>query len=200
MKSPDLHLTRDEHQALVALAIASGSAVPIPAPVSGGVGDKLATTTRLLRYLEERCGQWVPTDEVAAAIGVTVDELPSLLTQIRDEEDWVLEERGVHGAITGVELDEDLDTAGVEPPQNLRLAESADVLGQEATLDPQSGTGQLGLFAYSPHEVEQRLKLIRAALSDGDLDEHAEELLYSAKFKLQRWNEHLQVIDGDRLS
>jgi hypothetical protein len=199
MKSPDLHLTRHEHEALVSLAIASGAIEPMPAPVAGPAGDEFARATRLLRYLEERCGQWAPADEAAAAAGVAMDDLPHLLTQIRDEDDWVVQVRGGHRAIMGVELEEDPDTAGIEAPRSLRLAESADLLRQ-ATLDPDGGTGQLGLFAYSAEEVEQRLALIEAACAAGNLDGPTNEVLESAAAKLHRWRDHLQDITKGRLS
>ena len=199
VKAPDLYLTRAEHRELVRLATKAGAIGTILAPITGAPGDDVQPTARLLRYLEERCGQWVQADEVAVAVGISADRLSRLLEQIRDEDDWVLQDSGKHRAITGIELDEDLDTAGEEAPRRLRLAEWADLL-REATLDPANGTGQLGLFAYSPEEVEQRLALIETARASNDLDGPTEDLLESAADKLCRWRDHLQDFAQGRLS
>jgi len=200
MKPTDLHLTNDEHEALSRLRSGiSQRAAGAEVVEAGGTWD-LTRAVRLMRYMEEHPNRQIASSEVARAIRISMPELAKLLKRVRDEDDWVLQQReGLLLALSGLEMDADDDRTPNEPPAWLEFVDEARALGN-ATLDPRQGTGQLGCFAYTEAEAEDRLAVIDDALDDPSIDAPTVHLLESASGKLRDWLAHLQSLSGGRLS
>jgi hypothetical protein len=150
--------------------------------------------------MEENPNRQIARSELAGAVGISMSELAKLLKQVRDEDDWALQQReSLHLALSGLEMDVDDDQPPNEPPAWLEFVDEPRALGS-ATLDPRQGTGQLGFFAYTEAEAEDRLTLIDNALDGTSVDEPTRLVLESASGKLGQWLVHLRSRNGGRLS
>lgn len=172
-KDPALYLTLEEHRALGVARDRTGWS-PVPSPFSSESGTrKLGHVVRALRLIEEGNTE---VGDLADALGVR----PRKVHQILERLDGIRPLSGV------------LAELSIERAAGHRRAEAAHIrLGPAER--PLSGRGldEIGLFAYSREEVDDRLGLIDAALAAGvgDRDDAA---LRSARRKLAAWRERLE--------
>ena len=172
-KNPMLYLNLEEHRALADARHRLGGTAP-PGPVGGDTGPaKLAAVVRALRLIEEGNTE---VGDLAAALGVR----PRKIHQILDRLDGIRPVSEVLAQLT------------VERNAAHGRAESAHLRLGPADR-PLSGRGldEIGLFAYSRAEVDDRLGLIDAALAAG-VGERDDAALRSARRKLAAWRERLE--------
>lgn len=172
-KDPGLYLTLEEHRAL-------GEArhrldwKPAPGPFSGEAGtEKLAHVVRALRLIEEGNSE-------VADLAEALEVRPRKIHQILDRLDGV---RPAADALAALMIERN---AVHQRP------EAAHVRYGPADR-PLSGRGldEIGLFAYSREEVDDRLALIDAALA-ADPGARDAAALASARTKLAAWRERLE--------
>ncbi|GEM_PF-4493183 len=188
VKPQRLFLTLDEHEALAEIEDRLVRAEPRPSPLPEESWHGLHNLGRLARYLEERPGQKLTYAQVEQALGLQRERLTELLRQITVEDEY---EEYVYGSAEHPALDWIDHMPPDEEDQDgwVRSEDVAAVLGVEleAVFDPHDRTGQLGLFAYSAAEADDRLDLIGRALTELDLSADQRRLLDSARGKLREW-------------
>jgi hypothetical protein len=190
MKPGDLFLTLAEHEVLARVEDRLGRTRLAPSPLPADSAPELGDFARLARYLEERPGQDLTYRQVEAALGVRAARLTALLRQIVDFDGEIGDFTGLHPALEWIEYvppDEE------EPEGWIRAEPPARVLGAalKETLDPRERTGQLGFWAYSAEEADDRLDLIACALAEPDLSPGQRDCLLGARRKLYQWRAHL---------
>jgi len=172
-KNPALYLTLEEHRAL-------GDArdrldwKPVTSPFSGDSGtEKLAHVVRTLRLIEE--GNTEVAD-LAEALQVR----PRKIHQILDRLDGIRP------------ISEVLTLLAIERSASDQRVEAAHVpLGPAEHPLAGRGLDEIGLFAYSREEIDDRLALIGAALAAGATERDA-AALRSARNKLAAWRDRLE--------
>ncbi len=172
-KDPGLYLTLEEHRALGEARHRLGWK-PAPGPFSGEAGtEKLAYVVRALRLVEEGISE---VADLAEALKVR----PRKIHQILDRLDGV---RPAADALAALMIERNAVN---------RRPEAAHVRYGPADR-PLSGRGldEIGLFAYSREEVDDRLALIDAALA-ADPGARDAAALGSARSKLAAWRERLE--------
>jgi len=170
-KDPALYLTLEEHRALGAVRDRLGWK-PVPSPFSGEAGtEKLAYVVRALRLIEEGNSE---VGDLAEALQVRSRKIHQILERLD----------GIRP------ISEVLAELAIERNAAHRAQAAHIRLGSEGR--PLSGRGldELGLFAYSREEVDDRVALIDAALAAGPGDRDA-VALNSARTKLAAWGERL---------
>ncbi len=190
MKPGDLFLTLAEHEVLAGVEDRLGRTRLAPSPLPADSSPELGDLARLARYLEERPGQDLTYRQVEAALGVRAGRLTALLRQIVDLDAEIGDFTGLHPALEWIEYvppEED------EPEGWIRVEPAAKVLGAalKETLDPRERTGQLGFWAYSAEEADDRLDLIARALAEPGVSPGQRDCLLDARRKLHQWRAHL---------
>ena len=192
LRAPDkpqpLHLTGREHAAIREARYALRQQISAASPLedaAGAVRHEIDDVARVLRFLEEN-GDEVQLAELATLVGVTGDEVLELINHARYEETFT---SGIVASLdVGYAEDEDDDETG--DPTILT------VTVYRRPVDPDSpmrwrGMDELGFFAYSLPETEDRLALIDEALSWDAIAEELGRDLRSACRKLQEWRSEL---------
>ena len=183
-KPDDLHLSKEEHAALVRARRAQGI-VGMPNPVDGDTtrGGPIETVTNALRRLEER-GEWTTVGELARDMGKRPERLLPILKTA-----WALDVdyRSVFDGALFVDLYDDGDRE--VRPADVRIW----VVRRDDPDRPLLGTGLalVGAGAYTLAEIDERLELIQHELARPELPGDA-PALESARSKLQRWQ---QILD-----
>jgi hypothetical protein len=183
VKPVDLHLSEQEHAALVEARRARGfTEIPSPLEGGGGRGTHLKTLGEAIRRLEEPGNYWTEVGELArqmnhprpdrllkvldAAWAIEVDKQSMYLLLIKDSDD---DDRPLPAPLVRVHIER-----GTNPDRPLY----------------HQGLAMLGIGAYTLAETADRLELIEEVLT-GDLPGDA-GVLESAKSKLLRWQERLR--------
>jgi hypothetical protein len=182
VKPDDLHLSEAEHAALVAARLARGIADEVPNPLAGETsrGGHLEMLAAALRLLEER-GEWMSVGDLAREMGQRPARLLVILQMA-----WCLDDDSRSVFEETLRLDEPED-----------LGSSAEVMIWVVRRgDPRGplrgrGLAVLGAGAYTLEETADRLALIEDVLAGHLPGDSA--ALESAKFKLLRWQQMLQV-------
>jgi hypothetical protein len=178
-KPDDFVLTEAEHAALrtARSAVRGLEPVAVTRGASEGGGSQLDLLTSALRVLEEQ-GDDMRLPELAAELGAPLEGLyvalrdSSLLTIEPDEE----------AALNDLYLDEFDDDDLELPVTAMRARVDRNVRGLPLK---RRGLDDLGLFAYTAEETEERLALIGMARLQGT---HSDpESLSSAERKLRFW-------------
>lgn len=176
-KDPRLYFTLAEHDALTAVREKLGwTSASSPFGSVRGTG-KLERVVRVLRLIEEGNTE---VGELARALNIRPRDIHRILDRLSrmDPEAEVL-----------------VDIA-IERDSITNRAESADIpLGPVDRPRVGRGLDQVGLFAYSREEVDDRIALIDTALSDGTIGREAEDL-QSAKTKLVAWAKRLEELQA----
>jgi hypothetical protein len=181
VKPDDLHLSEDEHAALVAARLARGIAEEVPNPLAGETsrGGHLETLAAALRRLEEH-GERMAVGDLAREMGQRPARLLAILRTA-----WCLDDAGRSVFEGTLHLDEPED-----------LGSSAEVMVCVVRRgDPRGplrgrGLAVLGAGAYTLEETADRLALIEDVLAGNLPGDSA--VLESAKLKLLRWQQMLR--------
>ncbi|MEB3048916.1 hypothetical protein KV112_04030 [Mycolicibacter sp. MYC123] len=173
-KDRSMFLRISEHNALFNARQRMGwRSVPSPMLVDSGA-PKLDLVVRAVRLMEEGT---VDVSAIADMLNVRptkVRELMNRLDGVRPESELLTE-------LVKIERDD----AGARPTAgHVRLGED------DAPLEGR-GLDEIGLFAYSRAEIDDRLALIDAALNHADTPEVDIRPLRKAREKLQRWSQKL---------
>jgi hypothetical protein len=173
-KDRSLFLRADEHRALFAARerLRWRSA---PSPIDADSGaPKLDLMLRAVRLMEE---QTVDVNEIADELNVR----PTKVREVMNRLDGVRPQLELLTALVEIERD-DADDRAIAGHVRIGLADA-----------PLKGRGldEIGLFAYSRTEVDDRLALITTALSRHDTPDADIRPLRSAEDKLQRWCQKL---------
>lgn len=192
VKPQHLFLTVGEHDVLAEVEDRFRRTRPASSPLPEGSAGEVDEFARLTRYLEERPGQELTYTQVGQALGLGHQRLTELLEQItvESENDDYVGESPEHPALAWIEY----WSPDVEPLDGRICAKDvAAVLGAEvaATFDPHERTGQLGFWAYSAAETDDRLELIDHALREPGLTPAQRDRLRSARQKLFQWKAQL---------
>lgn len=189
---PEIYeLTAEEHDA-IAQARRALRPGPLAPALPDGPPDKHAADIdlhmRLLRAVEEHHDQ-LPLDELAGLLGTTRAKTIEALRALDD-----LRGTGAFTGLTAVYDDRDLTDDEIDRGDDI---EAVMIIrpAERPRRNPLLGLGldELGRFAYTWHECEDRLDLIRTALQTW-APEHAPHLaehLHNAKFKLINWQNEL---------
>lgn len=188
VKPESLFLTLEEHAAVTRVGDQLGDAAPVPSPLEAAAPAELSDLARLTRYLEERPGVTMTYRTVQRALGFGEARLTELLRQVVDLDEPTFSSGGWHPGLDWI----DYLPPDEEDPQGC-ISTPAAVLGTvlRRTLHPGRGTGQLGFFAYSAAETDDRLRLIDAALRRLPLTEAERTPLVRARGKLDEWRRRL---------
>lgn len=188
LKKPErLFLTFAERDVLAEVEDQFRHGRPAPSPLPEGAAREVDEFARLTRYLEERPGRELTYTQVEQALGLRRRRLTELLEQItvQSENDEYVGSAELP-ALAWIEY----WSPEVHPPDGYICNEDiAAMLGAEAakTFDPRKHTGQLGFWAYSAAETDDRIDLIDRALAELDLSAEDRDCLYSAQRKLREW-------------
>jgi hypothetical protein len=173
-KDSALYLTLEEHRALKE-ARHRLNWKPAPSPFSGEAGtEKLAHVVRALRLIEEG-------NTEVADLAEALEVRPRKIHQILERLDGI---RPVADALAELVLERNPVHQRPEAA-HIRVGSSAERPLAERGLD------EIGLFAYSREEVDDRVALIDAALDAGAPDRDA-VALRSARRKLTAWRDRLE--------
>lgn len=189
---PEIYeLTPDEHDAIAQArrALRPGPLAPaLPdGPASPQAAD-LDLHMRLLRAVEEHHDQ-VPLDELVSLLGVPRARAVEALRALDD-----LRGTGAFTGLTPVYDDRDATDDEIERGDDI---EAVMIIrrAERPRRNPLLGLGldELGRFAYTWHECEDRLDLIRTALTTWAPEHapHLREPLETAKTKLRNWQAEL---------
>ena len=179
IKPGNLHLSEDEHAALIDARLARGTTeIPNPLAAEDSRGGQLEVIAEALRRLEER-GGWMTVSELAAQMGMRPARLLEKLKLA-----WCLDVDRRSVFLDALEVD---DGDGELTPAQVRVC----VMRRPDPDQPLRGTGLalLGAGAYTLAETAERLELIEDVL-EGRLPGDA-ATLQSAKAKLLRWQRML---------
>jgi hypothetical protein len=190
VKPGTLFLTRAEHDALARVEDRFGDRRPAGSPLPEQTTPDLRELAALTRYLEERPGRELTYRQVETALGLSQDRLTQLLRQIVELDEDIRDYTDKHpalGWIVHVPPDRD-DPEGYICNEDAAAELDAEL---EATFDPGERTGQLGFFAYSAHEADDRLVLIEQALAELDVAASDRDHLLQAQWKLRQWRAQL---------
>ncbi len=182
IKPGNLHLTKDEHAALIDARLARGTTeIPNPLAAEDSRGRQLEVIAEALRRLEER-GGWMTVGELAAQMGARPARLLEKLKLA-----WCLDVDRRSVFLDALEVD-DCDGDRELTPAQVRVC----VVRRPDPDQPLRGTGLalLGAGAYTLAETAERLELIEDVLA-GRLPGDA-ATLQSAKTKLLRWQRMLR--------
>lgn len=170
-KDRSLWLTSAEHRALSKARerlVWTSETSPLPPDARLA---KLESLVRLLRLIEE---DTTDVGEIAAALGCRPTAVRGLLDRLTS----IAPAAQILGAFA-IELDANGEaSAGFLPP------------GSSAAPFNGRGLDEIGLFAYSRDEVDDRIAMIDAAMDDGAAGSD-EPLLTSARQKLESWRNDL---------
>lgn len=189
LKKPDhLFLTFGEHDVLAEVEDRLRNSCTAPSPLPEGRAREVDEFARLGRYLEERPGQELTYADVGRALGLRRERLTKLLEQIavESEIDEYVSGAPEHPALAWIEF----WSPEAEPPDGyICNIDNAAVLSaaMAETFDSRKRTGQLGFWAYSAAETDDRLRLIYQALAELDLTPAQRDRLESAEAKLREW-------------
>lgn len=179
-KPDDLHLTVEEHAALVAARRAQGIS-GMPNPLAGDTprGGPLETLAEALRRLEEQ-GNWTTVGDLARAMGQRPARLLKTL-----ELAWCLDVDGRSVFDNRLSIDDDGELSAAQV--------LVCVLRRDDPEAPLRGRGLavLGAGAYTLEEIADRLALIEDALAGDPPGDAA--ALKSARSKLLRWRQVLKT-------
>ncbi|KRE97558.1 hypothetical protein ASG76_02290 [Nocardioides sp. Soil774] len=183
-KSPDWHLTEDEHLAVQCvredLRRRHVDVGPTDAPPDERRSCRVDEALRLVRLLEEHEGD-VEVEVVAAALRVGPRQAARWLTELA---------AGFDAVEVTYTRDED----------DLTLDDLVSARMRRTSADPdhplsRTGTDLLGLFPYSRPEVDERLNLLAdyaEAVARGDVTKPVgQTLLDSVRWKLESWRDFL---------
>lgn len=178
-KPVELHLSPEEHQAIQRARDVLNPQVP--RIIHGQTPSDLDIADSAVFWLMERNGR-AKGPELAAGLGVPAPKLRRLLEAVAYG-DHLKDEAAL------VPLDICDEVGGW-------VVELNDTHIQRAV---DKGLGQVGRFAYTRAEVDERLALLTAALDHAAVSDADKELIRSATGKLQRWRSaHLNHGDGRR--
>ena len=183
VKPVDLHLSEQEHAALVEARRARGFA-ELPSPLAGGGsrGTHLRTLGEAIRRLEEPGNYWTEVGELARQMN---HPRPDRLLKVL-EAAWFLEVDEQSMYLLVIEKFDDEDCLLPAPRVRVHVERGTN---PDRPLYHQ-GLAMLGIGAYTLAETAERLELIEEVLT-GELPGDA-EVLESAKWKLLRWQERLR--------
>lgn len=191
VKPQYLFLTRSEHEALAEVEDRLRRRGSAPLPLPGDGTRDVSDMARLARYLEERPGQDLTYAQVEQALGLGRDQLTGLLRQIVEADEVIRDFTRRHPGLDWIDYSPPDDE---DPDGTIRTGDTAAALGEawEDTLDPRDRTGQLGFFAYTAAEADDRIGLIVRALGGRlDLSDERRRLLQGAGRKLRQWRTQL---------
>lgn len=180
-KPDDLHLSEQEHAALVAARRARGtSEIPNPMGRDTTRGGQLEILAVALRRLEE-CGEWMTVGDLAREMGQRPARLLKTLQLA-----WCLEVDGLSVFENRLDVD---DGGGDLSAANTLIC----VLRRRDLERPLRGRGLalVGAGAYTLDEIAERLDLIEEVMA-GNLPGPV-DVLESAKHKLLRWQGTLRA-------
>lgn len=182
VKPVDLHLSEQEHAALVAARRARGfTGLPSPLEGGGARGTHLKTLGEAIRCLEEPGNYWTEVGELARQMN---HPRPDRLLKVL-EAAWALEvdEQSVYLLV--IEKFDEEDRPLPAPRVRVHVERGTN---PDRPLYHQ-GLAMLGIGAYTLAETAERLELIEDVLT-GILPGDA-KVMESAKRKLLRWQDRL---------
>jgi hypothetical protein len=195
-KPADLHLTSDEHAAIVRARKVLRDGLSAAAPLDRPEGEREAaidTATRVLRFVEEQ-GDEVEVAQLADWLGWTISAVCQLMETLMTDV-AVLDAPLVMSLQPGYDdlEDEEGDDADDVRFRGVYILRSGDA---ESSARPLRGRGmdELGFFPYSLAETDDRLTLIGEALGCDGLDDDTKLHLRWASGKLEHWRRIL--VDG----
>jgi hypothetical protein len=184
-KPPALHLSEDEHAALIRARRLLRDGLPEVSPLDRPHGQDEApidTAMRVLRFVEEH-GDEVEVDQLAGWLERPPAEVRRLLLSLMDDVP-VLDGRlvvSLQPSYPDDDADGDADDPVLAAVYVLRSGS-----GGGSPLRRQ-GLDELGFFPYTLAEIEDRLALIADGLESGQIEQAACAHLEGARFKLERW-------------
>ena len=201
-KPMEFHLTSAEHlalaQARAALRLGVVAVSPLPDGPATPQAQSLDELMRLLRIVEERGvdqgvsqNDPVRVGELAVLLGVTRDRVVELIREADD-----LREAGLFpGLIVRYGDDTDTDELGIALADDFDDVVAVAII--RTTAKPRSslnlglGLDELGRFAYTRAECDDRLLLLEEAMDTWGEDDRDFDTYESAHLKLMSWRDTL---------
>lgn len=203
-KPPDFQLTTAQHAVLTRARREFRRGTPTVSALPDGPDSPQARALdelmRLLRVVEEHGADQgdaqadpMRVGELAVLLGVTRDRVVELIREADDLRDTGL----FPGLIVRYGEDTDTDEAGEELAADNDDIAAVAIIRTKARPRPRPtlglGLDELGRFAYTRQECDDRLDLLGKAVTAWGRDDPDYVDAHKARFKLQQWNETLKV-------